>query len=197
MPDLFELEPGQTPLEPDEKEALIPRHIQIRSELNEWEASNISKAQQKYLFGVRRRFDLHDPEFLKKIHREMFDETWEWAGTYRSSDKNLGIEWWKIPEEMKKLGDDFKYWKENRTYPPLEIAVRFHHRLVCIHAFPNGNGRHARLVADLFIREVGAPTLTWGTKEMIQKGRFREYYIQALKKADQGDISELILFATS
>ena len=197
MPDLFDTEPGQTPLDPDEREALIPGHIQVRSELNEWEAMNISKAQRKYLFGPRRRFDLHDPEFLKKIHKEMFDETWKWAGAYRRSDKNFGVPWWKIPEEMKKVGDDFKYWKENKTYSPLEIALRYHHRIICVHAFANGNGRHGRLVADLFIRESKAPTLTWGSKEMIKKGEFREFYMQAMRKADRGDFSDLNLFATS
>jgi len=197
MPDLFDTRPGQTPLDPDERVGLIPGHIQLVSELNEFEAVNIAQAQQKHLFGQRRKWDLHDTELLKTIHKEMFDFTWNWAGAYRQSNKNIGMDWWRIPEEVKKAGEDFKYWKEHKTYPPLEIAIRFHHRLVCIHPFPNGNGRHARLVADIFIREIGEKPLTWGTKDLMKKGNFREVYIQAMRKADAGEFSELMRFAVS
>lgn len=197
MQDFFEQETGQTLIDPDERAGLIPGHIRLREELNQFEENNILQAYKKYLSGTRRHWELSNPEILKKIHQEMFDFTWKWAGTYRQSNKNLGIDWTRIPEEMKKAGDDYKYWQTHNTYSPLEVAVRYHHRLVVIHAFPNGNGRHARLVADMIIRERKLPPLTWGTKELVHKGNFRQKYIQALQEADKGNFSTLIEFSTS
>ncbi len=197
MQDFFEQEVGQTLIDPDERVGLIPGHIRLREELNQFEENNILQAYKKYLSGTRRRWELSNPEILKKIHQAMFGFTWKWAGRYRQSNKNLGIDWTRIPEEMKKAGDNFKYWKENNIYSPLEMAVRYHHRLVVIHAFPNGNGRHARLVADMIIREGKLPPLTWGGKKLAQKGNFRQKYIQALQIADKGNFVELLKFAVS
>jgi Fic-DOC domain mobile mystery protein B len=195
--DSSEIFSGQTPLNPDEKAALIPGHIQLVSELNQFESQNILQAERKYLQGRRKVWPLEDPEFLKKVHRTMFDATWDWAGQFRRSDKNLGIEWFRIPEEMKKICGDFKYWKENRPYSTTEIAVRFHHRLVSIHPFPNGNGRHARLIADIFLREAGEEFFTWGSGELLENAPDRNVYTSALKNADKEDYSELIRFARS
>ncbi len=188
---------GQTPLDPDEKQGLIPSHIQFVSELNEFESQNILEAEKQYLQGRRLHRSLEDPEFLKKVHRTMFKQTWRWAGYYRRSDKNLGKEWHKIPEEVKKACDDFQYWCDNTTYETDEIAVRFHHRLVAIHPFPNGNGRHARLVADIFLFEREKSFLTWGSGDLLKKTPDRESYIKALQRADKGDLGELLIFARS
>jgi Fic-DOC domain mobile mystery protein B len=196
MSDLFEIIPGQTPLSRDDLAGLIPGHIQLRSELNEWEQNNITKATQKYLMR-RRALALHDPEVLKKIHHDMFDETWKWAGHYRRTETNLGREWHKIPEEVKKCCDDFQYWCDHSTYESAEIAVRLHHRLVLIHPFPNGNGRHARLVADIYIHQQRLPTLTWGAGHLHTPSELRDQYIQALQQADRGDFEALTAFAKS
>lgn len=188
--------PGQTRLTAEDKEKLIPGHLRFRSELNEWEQANINRAAKKYLLG-RRIIDLFDIEVLKKIHRDMFNDTWQWAGQYRRNNTNLGKDWHQIPEEMKKVCDDLKYWDEHQTYPRVESAVRLHHRLVVIHPFPNGNGRHARMVADLFLHQHKFTTLPWGSGRLQTTSQLRSRYIHALQKADQGDFSELLNFAKS
>lgn len=165
-------------------------------ELNQYEAANIQKAVQKYLIGWRRKIDLGDPAILKRIHQDMFDETWKWAGGYRQSDANLGVPWFRVPEGIKCACDDFRYWNEHGTYSVEEIAVRFHHRLVSIHPFPNGNGRHARLVADIYLRGKDKGLLTWGESSLLgDGGEGRGKYIQALKKADRNDFSDLLRLA--
>jgi Fic-DOC domain mobile mystery protein B len=189
--------PGQTLIDCDELKDLIPGHITLILELNQFESQNILEAQKKYLQGRQRRFALDNPEILKRIHHDMFSHTWKWAGQYRQSNKNLGVTWQNIPEEMKKACDDFVYWKEHKTFSPTEIAVRFHHRLVSIHPFPNGNGRHARLVSDIFLREMNEKPLTWGSGDFFQKTPDRDAYIKALQKADAKDFTDLIQFARS
>ncbi len=196
MNDFFDPEAGQTPLDPDELQDLIPSHIRLKSELNEFEAANIERAVKKHLYSPRRHH-LDDTEMLKRIHKDMFHLTWKWAGTYRQSNKNLGKDWWTIPEEMAKACDDLRYWVEKQIFRPPEIAVRFHHRLVSIHPFPNGNGRHARLVADVFLKEAGERLLTWGAGDLYRKNPLREAYIKALQEADRGDFSSLLRFARS
>lgn len=196
MSDLFETTPGQTPLSPDDRAGLLPGHIRLRSELNEWEQNNITQATQKYLMR-RRTLPLHDSEVLKTIHRDMFNETWKWAGQYRKTDTNLGKDWHRIPEEVKKCCDDFLYWNDNKIYAPTEIAVRLHHRLVVIHPFPNGNGRHARLVADIYLHQQQSPALTWGSGHLLTTNDLRARYISALQQADGGDFKALLEFAES
>lgn len=189
--------PGQTPIDADELAALIPRHIRLLSELNEFESANISRAIEKYFYGRRRNYDLANPEVLRRLHKDMFDQTWKWAGQYRRSNKNLGVNWPSIPEEMKKVCEDLRYWLENRTFEPIEAAVRFHYRLVVIHPFPNGNGRHARIAADLLIKTAGGPSLSWGGTTLGEANEQRKDYIAALRRADEGDLSVLIAFARS
>jgi Fic-DOC domain mobile mystery protein B len=187
--------PGQTPIDPDEIAALIPGHIRLLNELNEFESANISRAVEKYFLGRRKKYDLCNPEVLRRLHKDMFDQTWKWAGQYRRSNKNLGRDWWLIPEEVKKACEDLRYWLDHATYDPLETAVRFHHRLVLIHPFPNGNGRHARLTADLLVKVLGAKTLFWGKAGLGETGNQRAAYIAALRQADEGDFGPLVAFA--
>ena len=138
----------------------------------------------------------------------MFNQVWKWAGKYRTSDRTLGWEWSRIPEGMRGLLDDACYWEEHATHPVAEIAVRLHHRMVVIHPWPNGNGRHARLFADIIVAARGQPPLTWGAKlDLAQPGPSlavasakadpRTHYLAALQAADQGDYAPLLTFAAS
>jgi len=184
---------GQTPIDPGETEGLIPQHITLQRELNEFEATNVAKAVRKYLTG-KPKTDVSDPLIIKRIHRDMFDDTWAWAGKFRTTVKNLGVFPEKIHTELKRACDDLKYWIENESFSPDETAVRFHHRLVWIHLFPNGNGRHARLVADIFLHSKGIPLFSWG-KSDVSWETTRKLYLEALKKADTNDYDELLRLA--
>jgi Fic-DOC domain mobile mystery protein B len=145
-----------------------------------------------------RRSDLLTDAFARELHRRMFNQIWRWAGQYRTSDRVLGWEWARIPEGMRALLDDARYWEEHATYALPEIAVRLHHRMVVIHPWPNGNGRHARLLADIFIAARGGAPLTWGASlDLDQPGLARTRYIAALQAADQNDYAPLIAFASS
>lgn len=186
---------GQTHIDEDERANLIPQHIKFQQELDEFEAKNIERAAKKYLLG-NKPWDLGDSQVLQKIHKDMFDRTWKWAGSYRRSGKTIGVDHWMISDEIKKACDDFRYWIENKTYSDTEIAVRFHFRLVKIHPFPNGNGRFARFVADIFIATKRLSPLTWGSGD-LKKGGTRNAYISALQKADNGNVSFLLKFAVS
>jgi Fic-DOC domain mobile mystery protein B len=147
---------------------------------------------------VLRREDLLTDTFARELHRRMFNRVWRWAGKYRTADRNLGWEWPRIPEGMRILLDDARYWQTHATYPVPEIAVRLHYRIVVIHPWPNGNGRHARLLADILVAAHGAQPLTWGAQlEFTQPGLARSRYIAALQSADQGDHAPLLAFATA
>ena len=199
MPDDLWFEaPGQTPLTEEEKLQLRPS-LSTRAQLNEVERHNIHAAR---LWAMRkaglRRPDLLTDAFARELHHRMFNQVWKWAGKYRTSDRNLGWEWARIPEGMRVLLDDARSWEEHATYPPAEIAVRLHHRMVVIHPWPNGNGRHARLLADILIAARGNPALTWGASlDLVQPGLARTRYIAALQSADQNDYSPLVTFASS
>ena len=183
-----------TPLTPEETRDLIPAHIAYRRELNEAEQENIARAQA---WALNRRRDPLSEKFIKELHRRMLGDVWRWAGKFRTSERNLGIPFFEIPVASRQLLDDTKAWIEHQTYPPDEIAVRFHHRLVQIHAFPNGNGRHARLMADLLVMKLGGERFSWGRESLRDPSSVRQRYIAALKSADNHDIGPLLAFARS
>lgn len=183
---------GQTPLDPNEIEGLIPSHITLLSELNELEQVNITDAIRKYLKGRTKNWDLSDPLLLKKIHNDMFSNVWEWAGTFRKTQKNIGVPPEQISSELKKTCDDLQYWENSKTFSVEEMAVRYHHRLVAVHPFPNGNGRFSRLMADILLRKYGLESLNWGGN-LNSDTEIRNRYLAALKRADRGDHSELLM----
>ena len=185
---------ANTPLTPEEREQLIPSYITLRRELNEAEQVNIGAALR--WTRVRKR-NVLDADFVSELHRRMFGDTWKWAGRYRTTARNIGIDAFRIATEMRQLIDDVKYWIEHKIYTPDEIAVRFSHRLVAIHPFPNGNGRLSRLAGDLLVRQLGRPPFTWGRTNLINSGEMRARYVAALRAADQHDIAPLLAFARS
>jgi Fic-DOC domain mobile mystery protein B len=187
--------PGATPLDLNEVEGLIPSHITAQEQLNEWEQANIARALA-WLASARRR-DVLDEGFVRELHKRMFSDTWSWAGTFRSTERNLGVAPEQIAPKLRDLLDDTRFWLQHGTYPLDEAAVRFHHRLVSIHCFANGNGRHARLLTDLLLQAYGKAPFTWGRADLVPAGAAREQYLAALRCADLGDFSELLSFVRS
>ena len=185
---------GGTGLTEEEREGLIPSYITLRSELNEAEQANILEAQE---WAFARKRDPLEEKFLNKLHKRMYGNVWRWAGQYRTTGKNIGIDAYRIPTELRQLFDDCRYWIENGTYEPDEIATRFHHRVVSIHCYPNGNGRHARLAADLLLKSMGRERFSWGGANLVDVGETRKRYIAALQAADRHDIGPLLEFVRS
>ncbi len=187
---------GQSPIDPDERAGPIPQHITTMGELNDLEAANIAEAVI-WLQTVRNPDPLSS-EFLRTLHQKMLGQVWRWAGQYRRSDKNIGGPWHEIPMRVEELLRDVKYQVKEKALPPDEIAVRFHHKLVCIHPFPNGNGRHTRMAADILVtRVLGRPIFTWGATNLVRAGPFRDTYIAALVSATAQDIKPLLDFVRS
>jgi Fic-DOC domain mobile mystery protein B len=185
---------GGTELTEEEREGLIPSYITLRSELNEAEQANILEAAE---WAFARKRNMLEEKFLNNLHKRMYGNVWRWAGKYRTTGKNIGIDTYRIPTELRQLLDDCRYWIENGTYEPDEIAARFHHRIVSIHCFPNGNGRHARLAADLLLKSMGGEQFSWGGKNLVDVGEARKRYIAALQAADGHDIGPLLEFVHS
>ena len=186
---------GQTPLEEEEKQGLLIKSISTHGELNELEQLNIQKA---VAWTLERKFNAQTiltEQFIKRVHQKMFGDVWAWAGQFRKSEKNIGVSWIKIAIELKYLLDNTQFWIENNTFPPDEIAIRFKHQLVSIHCFPNGNGRHSRLMADILIESVFSKNVfSWGYVNMTAPNETRRKYILALRAADKGDFEALIEF---
>lgn len=194
MSDLFDEPSGATRLTPEEKRDLLPAHITYRRELNEAEQENIVRAQD---WALARRRELLTAKFIRDLHKRMLGDVWRWAGRFRTNEKNLGIPCYEIPTSLQQLLDDTKAWVEYEAYPRDEIAVRFSHRLVQIHPFPNGNGRHSRLMADLLVTSLGGERFSWGSATPRQPDDLRRRYVEALRAADEHDMAPLITFARS
>jgi Fic-DOC domain mobile mystery protein B len=195
----LEYESGQTPLDEEEKVGLKISSITTNGELNEFEQHNIEQAIFWTLGKKINEQKLFSEQFVKELHKKMFGEVWKWAGQFRKTEKNIGIESWKIPTELKMLLDDVHFWILHKTYSEDEIAIRFKHRIVSIHCFPNGNGRHSRLIADLISEKIfNKKPYTWGqASNLSDESNPRVMYLKALKKADKGDFNDLIAFARS
>ncbi len=187
-----------TLLNPEEINGLKIKSISTQGEIDEFEQQNIEKAIQ-WTFGKKLTAEtLISEKFILAIHRKMFSDVWKWAGEFRKSEKNLGIPSYKIQSELKMLLDDTLYWIQNGTYTKDEICIRFKHRLVSIHCFANGNGRHSRLMADLISESIFRnPVFSWGTRTLTSSIQAREYYLSAINSADQLDYEPLIKFAKS
>lgn len=191
----FDYAPGATPLDPDEAAGLIPRHIANHGQLNEWEFLNIVKGEQ-WAFG-RRHADWCSSAFIRKLHGRMFGETWRWAGSFRTTEKNIGIDPARIAPALHDLCADVAVQLEHAAMPVDEIAARFSHRLVSIHPFANGNGRLSRTMADLLLVQQNAPRFSWGAANLATAGDARVRYLAALRAADARDYAALLAFVRS
>jgi Fic-DOC domain mobile mystery protein B len=187
---------GQTPLDEDEKEGLLIKSITTRGELDEFEQLNIEKAIQWSIGKKWKPEYILSEGFVKELHKRMFNDVWSWAGDYRRTNKNIGVDKHQIGISVKQLLDDSLYWLKNRTYSDEEFAIRFKHRIVKIHCFPNGNGRHSRLMADIIISQIyGKKIFSWNSTNLNKKGEVRSNYLAAIRQADSGDISLFFNFA--
>jgi Fic-DOC domain mobile mystery protein B len=187
---------GKTPLSPEELADLIP-DLATHEELNEWERENILLARSWAIRGRVRPNEMVSDAYVRKLHGKMFDQTWKWAGQYRRTEKNIGVPVQEIRERLMTSFGDVRYWIEKETFSADEIAVRFYHCLAFIHPFANGNGRHARLIADALVMKLRRPVFTWGSSNLVKPGEARARYLQAIRAADNGDLPPLLEFARS
>lgn len=193
--DLFQEEEGATPLTPEEKLGLLPSYITQRSELNEVEQINITEGER---WAFSRPRDVLDVEFLRELHRRMFGEVWRWAGDYsKERNRRIGSDDYQIPIDLHALMGEVQAWIEFESFPPNEIALRFHHRLTQIHPFPNGNGRFSRTSADLLITRLGGERFSWGRVNLVDASATRRAYINTLQAADNHTLESLLAFARS
>ncbi len=189
----FKYPDGATPFDPDEVNGLLLTHITTREELDRWEQDNIIEAIT--WLDRTRPTDILFESFIKKLHQRMFSHVWRWAGQFRQSDKNIGVPWYQVGASLKDLCDDTCFWIELEKESPDEMAVRFHHRLVSIHPFSNGNGRHARLMTDILLENVmKCSKFTWGSRDLVKPSDTRQNYINALRAADEHDYEPLRRF---
>lgn len=194
----FDSTDGQTPLDEEESEGLLIPTISTRGELDEFEQQNIERALQWTIGRSFKPATVFTEHFIRMIHKRMFGDVWSWAGDFRKSNRNIGVDKWQIPTALRSLLDDSLYWHENNIYNPDEIAIRFKHRIVSIHCFPNGNGRHSRLMADIIVDNIyRQPVFTWGANNLSGIKDSRTVYLKALKEADRGAYESLLAFARS
>ena len=191
----FDYAPGATPLDPDEAAGLLPSHIANHAQLNEWEMANILDGE-RWAFSRKHR-NMLESDFTRRLHKRMFGDTWRWAGTFRTTEKNIGIDPVQIAPALHNLCEDVKTQLEFKSYPLDEIAARFSHRLVAIHPFANGNGRFSRTIADLLLVQHGAQRFTWGAGNLVAEGEVRQRYLDALRAADGRDYGPLLAFVRS
>ena len=191
---MFTYSQGATPLDPDELEGLKFPHVDTKSELDQLEQQNIQEGLI-WLEKQRKYKDFINESFARELHKQLFGSVWDWAGKFRLSDKNIGVDYLVIGVKLKDLFDDANYWVENRIYNKEEFAAKFHHKLVLIHPFPNGNGRHARIMTDIILEKyLKESPIKWGGDSLISDSDHRKHYIDALRMADKGDYQSLIEF---
>lgn len=199
MTDMFQEPDDATPLPPHDRWGLRQSWITNRRDRNEAEEANIARGFA-WANGRRSRKldDILTTDFVRTLHQQMFGDVWSWAGDFRTGDVDIGnLQAHRIPVELSSMLDDVKVWVDHKTFSPDEIAVQLHHRLAEIHPFPNGNGRHARLMADLLIQQLDGQPFSWGSGSLTTVGELRKRYGEALKTADNHDINPLIEFARS
>jgi len=189
--NIFETDDNSTPLTEEEKQQLKQKWVTNRSELNELETLGIASAE---IWLKKNKKDILNENFIKSLHKKMFGDVWLWAGKFRTTERNIGVAPYNIQPQLKILFDNVSYWIENKTFNEKETAIRFHHNLVKIHPFPNGNGRLSRIMADLLMQKLAGRNLDWGNGDLSQISELRQQYIKALQQADNGDYSLLFKF---
>ncbi len=187
---------GQTPIDEDERDGLRIKAITTRGELDEFEQLGVEKAIAWTMGRKPSVKQILTEEYIKELHKRMFADVWIWAGEFRTTNKNIGVDKFMIGTELRKLLADCQYWIEHTVFSADEIAVRLSHRIVSIHLFANGNGRHSRLLADILVSSgFGKPVFSWGRVNLTKEGEARAKYLLALKEADNQNYAPLLRFA--
>ncbi len=188
---------GATPLDPDEMEGLRFKHISTRGELDQLEQANIIEGMQ--WLAKQKAPDVLTEGFVRDLHKRLFGKVWKWAGQFRRTGKNIGVDPGQIAIQLRQLLDNAQYWVDNNTYLPKELAARFHHQLVYIHPFSNGNGRHARIMADAVLTKLmNESAIDWaGGHSLESMNQRRDQYIAALRAADRHDFRGLLVFVNA
>lgn len=192
---LFDTSDGNTPVGEDEARGLRLSWVRTRGDLNEAEAANILEALR--MIRPASTDEVLDDLWLRRLHRRMFGDVWSWAGTYRLSDRNIGVDWKLVPAAVRALVEDCRSWlASDDTGEPF---ARFHHRLVAIHPFPNGNGRHSRAAADLLCRASAMRRPSWGAGTYADEAALRAAYLGTLRAVDRDpdDLGPLLAFMWS
>lgn len=201
LTDLGEEPPGATPLEEEELDGLKQSWITTRGDLNEAEADNILSGQSKWTKRRNKLDRILDDKAVRDLHKDLFGQVWSWAGTYRRTEKTIGIDPMDISVEVRNLVEDAKYWFDEKSNLSIDAAAaRFHHKLVAIHPFANGNGRHSRFMTDLILRALGVSEFTWGGGQgnaLSTATEVRARYLAALRAGDVGDCEPLLSFVRS
>lgn len=189
---------GQAPIDKDERSGLLIETISTKAELDEFEQQNIEEAMQWVLARKFNAQEVFTEKFICNLHKRMYSNVWTWAGEFRKTDKNLGIDKFQIPMMLRSLCDDALFWVEHETFERDEIAIRFKHRIVSIHCFSNGDGRHSRLMGDIINEKLfNSSPFSWGAAKKSPNRNVRTEYLQALKSADKGVYGPLVEFARS
>jgi len=185
---------GSTPLDPDEMAGLLFKHVTTRGELDQLEQANIDEGMQ--WLKKQKSPDVLTEDFARALHKKLFGKVWMWAGDFRKTEKNIGVDPFQVAIQLRQLLDNARYWIEHDTYPPIEMAARFHHKLVYIQPFSNGNGRHARIMADAILTKLmDEPAIDWAGGYKLEKmNERRDQYIAALRSADGHDFTALLEF---
>lgn len=203
----YALTDGATPVDADEAAGLLPKHIRTQEQLNQWEEENILEAEAWAFHGKQGKLTADEvltEAFVRKLHLTMFNQTWSWAGKFRRSDKNIGVEFTRIAVGLNDLLENVKTQlsylpaqPKAQTVAMDQIAAKFHHQLVWLHPFANGNGRHARLMTDVLLHNLGATPFSWGGASLVNATSTRSVYLDALRAADRRDLQPLLAFVRS
>lgn len=194
---LVENADGQTPLDPDEARGLKLSFVTTLGDLNVAEGNNIANGMIWAEGQIKGGTAVATEDFLSKLHTKLFGQVWDWAGSYRRTERNIGIDPLQIRVAVHHLFQDVGAWQEFNTYPLDEQAARLHHRLTWIHPFPNGNGRTSRAMADLFLASRGAQPFSWGANTGLAPHKIRTRYLEAVRAADTHDLAPLLTFVRS
>jgi Fic-DOC domain mobile mystery protein B len=200
----YELTDGATPIDADEAAGLLPKHIRTQGQLNQWEEENILEAETRAFQKKLTADSVLTEAFARKLHQAMFNKTWSWAGKFRRSDKNIGVEFTRISVGLNDLLENAKTQisylpaqPEDRSEAMDNLAAKFHHQLVWLHPFANGNGRHARLMTDVLLHSQGVSPFSWGGASLVSATATRATYLDALRAADRRNLQPLLAFVRS